>query len=56
MDVEYEINRVLGVPPRKQWVVQKFPVKGGTVIRSAMQIDLFFRPVTWATVEGKVES
>jgi len=41
-------------PAKKEWVVQKFPIKGGSVIRSAMQVQLFYQPVTWAIVEGKV--
>lgn len=43
-------------PVKQEWVVHKFPIKGGTVIRAAMLTELFFKPVTWSTVEGKIMS
>lgn len=42
--------------PKKEWVVYKFPIKGGGLIRAAIQIDLFYKAVTWSTVEGKIIS
>lgn len=58
MDDEYTTDNSPGYDGtvKKEWLVQKFPIKGGSVIRSAMQIDLFYKAVTWATVEGKVKS
>ena len=43
-------------PPKKEWVVQRFPIKGGGLIRSAMVVEQFYRPITWATVEGHVDA
>lgn len=56
MDDQYENDNLYNGPPKKEWLVQKFPIKGGSVIRSAMQAELFFKVVTWATVEGTVKS
>jgi len=43
-------------PSKKQWVVSKFPIKGGTVIRAASQIDQFYHKVTWSKIEGTIKS
>ena len=52
LDDKFFRNFRYAEPPKREWVVAKFPIKGGTVIRSAMQTDCFSRPVTWSTVEG----
>lgn len=43
-------------PARREWVVHKFPIKGGNVLRAAMLTELFFKPVTWSQIEGKIKS
>lgn len=56
MNAKRPFDLLYGEPPKRSWVVHKFPIKGGTVIRAAMQIEIFFRPVTWSTVEGTIKS
>lgn len=41
-------------PPKREWVVQKLPIKGGNVLRSAMHIDLFYQKLPWVEIEGTV--
>lgn len=41
-------------PTKKEWVVQKLPIKGGHVLRSAMHIDLHVKQLPWVQVEGKI--
>ena len=41
-------------PDKKEWVIQKFPIKGGGVLRSAMQSQMFYSEIKWIQVEGKV--
>ena len=41
-------------PGKKEWVIQKFPIKGGGVLRSAMQSQMFYSEIKWIQVEGKV--
>jgi hypothetical protein len=43
-------------PPKKVWVVQKLPIKGGNVLRSAILQSECFRIPDWVHVEGLVKS
>lgn len=56
MDEKYGSEYSADGPSKREWVVQKFPIKGGSVIRSAMQIDLFYKSVQWSKIEGKIKS
>lgn len=56
MDGKRDFDPLHDEHPKREWVVHKFPIKGGTVIRAAMQADMFFKAVQWSTVEGKVKS
>lgn len=56
MNDKRPFNPLYDEPIKKDWVVSKFPIKGGTVIRAAMQEDLFFKAVQWSQIEGKIKS
>jgi len=43
-------------PIKKEWVVQKLPIKGGTVLRSAMLIEMYVHKIEWVQTEGTVIS
>lgn len=43
-------------PPKRTWIVQKLPIKGGNVLRSAMTEDCFRCEVKWIEIEGKIRS
>jgi len=43
-------------PPKKRWVVQKLPIKGGNVLRSAILSECYFRTPDWVQNEGEVEA
>jgi hypothetical protein len=50
-------NRHLGDgPPKRKWVVQKLPIKGGTVLRAAVLQNNHWRTPDWVQVEGDIES
>lgn len=39
-------------PTKKEWVVQKLPIKGGHVLRSAMLTELHVKQLPWVQIEG----
>lgn len=41
-------------PAKREWVVQKLPIKGGHVLRSAVHIDLHVKQLPWVQVEGTI--
>ena len=41
-------------PQKKKWVVQKMPIKGGTVLRSAMVVEIFRAEIKWIEIEDVV--
>lgn len=56
MDEKRPFDPLYDEPPKREWVVSKFPIKGGGAIRAALQVDLFSRPVTWSKIEGRIKS
>jgi hypothetical protein len=42
--------------PKKNWVVQKLPIKGGNVLRSAMLTEEYWRKPDWVQIEGEIKS
>jgi hypothetical protein len=55
LDGKRAMHLLRGEPAKKEWVVYKFPIKGGSVIRAAIQSDIFCKPVTWSIIEEKVK-
>lgn len=54
---EKDYDALAGNNPRKQkWVVQKLPIKGGNVLRSAMLLDGCKNVPDWVQVEGVIKS
>lgn len=43
-------------PRKREWVVQRFPIKGGNVLRSAMHIECFYKTPDWVQIEGTTEA
>lgn len=43
-------------PAKKKWVIQKLPIKGGNVLRSAMQTDLRNKQLPWVQDDGESTS
>lgn len=56
MDDKHDFDPRYDGPARREWVVHKFPIKGGTVLRAAILTELYFKPVTWSQIEGKIKS
>lgn len=43
-------------PQKRKWIVQKLPIKGGNVLRSAMLTEEYWRKPDWVQIEGEIKS
>lgn len=41
-------------PVKKRWVIQKLPIKGGSVLRSAMLSELYLKTPEWVQLDGEI--
>ena len=57
MDDQYHNdNSRFSGPPKREWIVQRLPIKSGALLRSAMHVELFYREIPWSIIEGYVRT
>lgn len=55
MDDRNDFYRDDEQPAKKRWAVQKMPIKGGSVLRSAQLIEIHHHTPQWVQEEGIIE-